>query len=116
MKDFLLDDHKDALAQYFASLNEVVLAYLFGSHARGQAWAHSDIDVAVLLAGHPNDTRCLDLRLEVIGGLMDTTAIVDRLVRIRKCLRVLHALQPMTYEEFTDSYLYTDTARTLLPR
>jgi predicted nucleotidyltransferase len=37
----------------FASFDEVVLAYLFGSYARGQAWAHSDVDVAVLLAVNP---------------------------------------------------------------
>jgi hypothetical protein len=29
------------------------------------------VDVAVLLAGHPDDDRCFDVRLEVIGGLTD---------------------------------------------
>ena len=71
MEHFELDEHKEALAQYFAALDGVVLAYLFGSHARGQAWAHSDVDVAVLLQGHPDDARCMDMRLEVIGGLME---------------------------------------------
>ncbi len=70
MKDFNLDEHRDALERYFASLHGVVLAYLFGSHARGQAWAHSDVDVAVLLEDNDSD-RCFDTRLEIIDGLMD---------------------------------------------
>jgi predicted nucleotidyltransferase len=71
MKDFEFDEHKDALERYFVSLDGVMLAYLFGSHARGRAWAHSDVDVAVLLEGHPDDDRCFDMRLEIIGGLME---------------------------------------------
>jgi predicted nucleotidyltransferase len=71
MEQFDLSQYSDALAQYFASLDEVVLAYLFGSHARGQAWARSDVDVAVLLEDRPVDGHCLDMRLEVIGGLME---------------------------------------------
>ena len=70
MEAFHLDQHAEALERYFASLDGVVLAYLFGSHARGRAWAHSDVDVAVLLEGRPDDDHCLDVRLEVIGGLM----------------------------------------------
>ena len=41
---------------------------------RGQAWTHSDVDVAVLLAGHPDDDQCFDMRLEVIGGLMQISS------------------------------------------
>lgn len=37
----------ETLAAAFASRPEVREAYLFGSHARGLAQAHSDIDVAV---------------------------------------------------------------------
>ena len=65
MEQFDLSQYSEGLEQYFASLNGVVLAYLFGSHARGQAWAHSDVDVAVLLDNHPDDDRCFDMRLEV---------------------------------------------------
>lgn len=71
MEQFDLSQYSDALAQYFVPLDEVVLAYLFGSHARGQVWAHSDLDVAVLLQGHPDNDHCFDIRLEVTGGLMD---------------------------------------------
>lgn len=70
-RDFVLDLYREALERYFASLGDVVLAYLFGSHARGQAWAQSDIDIAVLLTGRSDDDRCDDARLEIIGGLME---------------------------------------------
>jgi len=71
MEHLNLSQYIDRLEQYFASLEGVVLAYLFGSHARGQAWAQSDVDVAVLLENRPDDDRCFDMRLEVIGGLMN---------------------------------------------
>jgi predicted nucleotidyltransferase len=71
MEHFDLSQYIDRLEQYFSSLEGVVLAYLFGSHARGQAWAQSDVDVAVLLENRPDDDRCFDVRLEVIGGLMN---------------------------------------------
>jgi predicted nucleotidyltransferase len=82
MNEFDLGKHKDALEQYLRSVDETVLAYLFGSHARGQAWAHSDVDVAVLLVGRPDDDQCLDMRLELIGGLMEVldTDEVDVLI------------------------------------
>ncbi len=70
MESFDLGQYAAALEQYFASLEGVVLAYLFGSHARGRAWAQSDVDVAVLLEGRPDNDQCFDMRLEVIGGLM----------------------------------------------
>jgi len=66
-----LGEHTSALEAYFTSLDGVTLAYLFGSHARGQAGPLSDVDVAVLLAGRPGDGRCFDMRLEIMGGLMD---------------------------------------------
>jgi predicted nucleotidyltransferase len=42
------------LARFFAKRPEVVVAYLYGSHAEGRAHRESDIDVAVLL----DRTRC----------------------------------------------------------
>lgn len=44
----------DLLTRYFADRDDVVAAYLFGSVARGEARAGSDVDVGVLLrAGKP---------------------------------------------------------------
>ena len=54
-RERLLDDLSALLA---ASPAEVVAAYVFGSVARGEADARSDIDVAVLLAGPV--PSCLD--------------------------------------------------------
>jgi predicted nucleotidyltransferase len=62
--------HAEALQRYFASLDGVLAAYLFGSYARGQAGPLSDVDVAVLLDDACDEQRSFDIRLEVIGGLM----------------------------------------------
>lgn len=73
--------YREALEQYFASQADVVLAYLFGSYARGQAWAESDVDIAVLLEGHPDDEHCLDRRLDLASDLTDLLhADVDVLI------------------------------------
>lgn len=45
----------ETLRSYFAGRADVVAAYLFGSTARGEASASSDVDVGVLLAaGEPS--------------------------------------------------------------
>ena len=44
-----------------ATADEVVSAYLFGSVARGEATAKSDIDLAILLRGRPKG-RLTDVR------------------------------------------------------
>lgn len=51
----------DTLRHCFADRRGVVAAYLFGSVARGQARADSDVDVAVLLtAGEPTSADAID--------------------------------------------------------
>lgn len=75
--NFTIEDHRDALATYFASLNDVVVAYLFGSLARNQGWAHSDVDIAVLLRAQTDRDRYFDLRLEIMGGVGDILAADD---------------------------------------
>jgi predicted nucleotidyltransferase len=54
----------------------VLVAYLFGSHARGEASALSDIDVALLAPDVPPEDR-LDLRIRVMGGLSTAAGIPD---------------------------------------
>lgn len=41
-----------ALANFFAAEPRVGVVYLFGSQARGEATAHSDVDIAVRARGH----------------------------------------------------------------
>jgi uncharacterized protein len=59
------------LKTYFASQTNVALAYLFGSHARGQSTPLSDIDVAVLLTPDVPTDHYFDERLRIMGDLMD---------------------------------------------
>lgn len=54
----------------------VAVAYLFGSHARGEARHDSDVDVA-LLAPMVEPRERLDLRLRVIGRLADAARLPD---------------------------------------
>jgi predicted nucleotidyltransferase len=61
---------KPNLELYFSKQENVVLACLFGSQARGTANALSDVDVAVLLEGHPDSEQCFEARLKLIGDLM----------------------------------------------
>jgi uncharacterized protein len=49
------------LSEYFAGRADVIAVYLFGSVARGDATARSDVDVAVLLAaGEPRQPSDYD--------------------------------------------------------
>jgi predicted nucleotidyltransferase len=61
----------------FAARPDVVLAYLFGSHARGTAGPLSDVDIAVLARPGMNSHQLFDLRLELIGDLMARLACND---------------------------------------
>ena len=57
----------ETLRDCFAQRQDVVCAYLFGSHATGDAHAASDIDVAVLLDSHVDGT--LGPMVEIEGEL-----------------------------------------------
>jgi predicted nucleotidyltransferase len=47
----------EALVEYFSSQEDVLAAYLFGSHAAGKARPGSDLDVALLLRGEDSVAR-----------------------------------------------------------
>ena len=64
----------DALGRYFGSRRHV-LAYLFGSHARGQAGPLSDVDTAIFLDNSVAFDRYFDERLEMTGGVMDVLGV-----------------------------------------
>lgn len=64
-----------ALEEYFALQPGVELAYLFGSQARGKASALSDVDVAVLLDDQLSSQHFFEIRLRIMGDLMDILGI-----------------------------------------
>lgn len=65
---------RSELAAYVATKGVVSVAYLFGSHARGQAGPLSDVDVAVLLDREAREDQYFAARLTLMAGL---EAIVD---------------------------------------
>lgn len=66
----VVPDLTETLAPIFESTPNVVVAYLFGSHARGQAGPLSDVDLAVLLSGQPDEHACFEARLDIAGRVM----------------------------------------------
>jgi predicted nucleotidyltransferase len=118
---------------------QVVVAYLFGSQARGDAGPLSDVDVAVLLEGGLSPAEALALRLrliEAIGRALHTERVDvaplnnapyllqhrairdgrvlfcrDELARVRYEFRVLRDYLDFRY--FEDKYLQTVEERIL---
>lgn len=84
----------ELLRSYFAERAEVVLAFLFGSVARGQVGPLSDIDVAVLLPDAPDADACFDARLTLVGDLMQVlhTNAVDILILNQAPLTLRYAV------------------------
>jgi len=64
----------EGMARYFAAQPDVVVAYLFGSVARGQAHAHSDVDVAVLFDTRLDPFQRADRYLEILGRIPSNLA------------------------------------------
>ncbi len=59
----------DALAKLFEGEEKVLVAYVFGSYAKGVATPRSDFDIAVLLSETPQ--RLLDYYLHLINRLSE---------------------------------------------
>lgn len=56
----------DALVPLFGTDEGIVLAFLFGSHARGHAGPLSDVDLGILLAPSVSRDQYLDYQLKYI--------------------------------------------------
>ncbi len=69
--DATLAENLPALGAYFRRRGDVLLAYLYGSYARGTAGPLSDVDVAVLLEGAPDARERFQARLDVTGAGME---------------------------------------------
>ncbi len=65
----LSDSQIAQLQNFFHGRNEVELAFLFGSQARGTAGPLSDVDIAVLIAGNAAGEGPLSYRLVLMGDL-----------------------------------------------
>lgn len=61
----------DQLLKKLFKKRKVVFAYLFGSQVEGKTGPLSDIDVAVYLDEKIPSQECFDLKLKILGGLMD---------------------------------------------
>ena len=59
----------DNLVPIFASHEAVKLAYLFGSHAQGQAGPLSDYDFGVYLEETTDKSKMFDIRLALMAAL-----------------------------------------------
>jgi len=62
---------EEKLSEFFANLDSVILAYLFGSTVRGEANCLSDIDIAVLFDKNLTKKEAFDLQLRLIVDLGD---------------------------------------------
>lgn len=74
--DDVLDRLRAAAPEALAG-EPVVVAYLFGSQARGTARADSDVDVAALLAPEVPAATYLDAQLRIAQKLSDATHLGD---------------------------------------
>ncbi len=65
----LCAEEMQRLAHYLADQPDVLVAYLFGSNARGGATPLSDVDIAVLAPKTISRDQAFELRLALIDGL-----------------------------------------------
>lgn len=66
-----LEHMEKKLSEFFSKEDSVVLAYLFGSIARGEANCLSDIDIAVFFDKNLTKKEAFDLQLRLIVDLGD---------------------------------------------
>ncbi len=67
----MLSEQYNRLADFFSKQEQVRLAYLFGSVAKGKAGKLSDVDIAVLLDESLNKKQRFDLQLELISDISE---------------------------------------------
>ncbi|AZN35071.1 type VII toxin-antitoxin system MntA family adenylyltransferase antitoxin [Iodobacter ciconiae] len=77
MKTLLITDLNKLLAKLQSALPHLLAIYLFGSQAKGDAHAASDIDLAVLLAGSAEATTLWNLAQELAMMLDKDVDLID---------------------------------------
>lgn len=108
------------LSRHVEAIPDVLALYLFGSHSRGTAREHSDLDLALLLRPGLADQAAFDLRLqlgadvsEATGKVVDLVALGDDLDLTFRILREGKRLYErdrdrVRYEEARLASLYYD--------
>jgi predicted nucleotidyltransferase len=97
----------EALRDYFAGRTDVIAAYLFGSVARNEAKASSDVDIGVLLvAGEPREIRDYD----VLFAIQDD--LEERLHRKVDIVAMNGAPLDLLHRVLRDGVLVRDSDRT----
>jgi uncharacterized protein len=82
----------EGMKQYFVRQPDIVVAYLFGSVARGRAHKLSDVDVAILFAPEVGLEESVERQLQLMG---DLEQFADREVQVT----VLNRATPLlTYQ------------------
>ncbi|MCE8423052.1 MAG: nucleotidyltransferase domain-containing protein [Candidatus Methanoperedens sp.] len=61
--------YEKELTEYFSSKDSVILAYLFGSTARGNAGRLSDVDIGVMLDEKLSKKDSFDLEMKLISEI-----------------------------------------------
>lgn len=77
------------LQTYLSCREEILEAYLFGSQARGEAAAHSDVDVAVFVSAVPDSPFGYDAEL--------AAALMSQLGESRVDVVILNHASPLLY-------------------
>ena len=73
----ILDELRKGLAEILGERLEAV--YLYGSHARGEAWAGSDIDVLILIRGEFYFFDLMDATSDLAWKLsLDNDVVISR--------------------------------------
>lgn len=63
-------DLAERITHVLSARREILEAYLFGSHARGEGRAHSDIDIAVFVDDEKIEPNLFGYRSELTSALM----------------------------------------------
>jgi len=69
IKELVMDLEIDEVKAFIKAQENVRVAYLFGSLAKGRASHLSDVDIAVLLDGRLDKQESFDLKLGLINGI-----------------------------------------------
>jgi uncharacterized protein len=85
-----IEEQLEALVAYLSEQPDVVLVYLFGSHARGQARERSDLDIALLLDEQERDAlELLERRLDVCARAQEIVGVPVDVVLLNRASLLL---------------------------